>query len=53
MDNDFYYTYKNAAGEIITAQTPTRCCRQCTNEVGYVRRPTDRLLTLGFFYRII
>ena len=21
LDNDFYYTYKNAAGEIITSQT--------------------------------
>ena len=54
LDNDFYYTYKNAAGEIITSQTTDQVVADSVkNEVGYVRRPTDRLLTSGFFYRII
>ncbi len=50
LDNDFYYTYKNAAGEIITSQTSDQVVADSVkNEVGYVRRPTDRLLTLGLF----
>ncbi len=50
LNNDFYYQYKNAAGEIINAkstdQVPTDSIR---NEVGWVRRPTDRLITVGLF----
>ena len=50
LDNDFYYTYKNAAGEIITSQTSDQVVADSVkNEVGYIRRPTDRLLTLGLF----
>ena len=50
LDNDFYYTYKNAAGEIITAQTTDQVVADSVRtDVGYVRRPTDRLLTLGLF----
>ncbi len=50
LDNDFYYTYKNAEGEIITAQTTDQVVADSIkNEEGYVRRPTDRLLTLGLF----
>jgi hypothetical protein len=50
LNNDFYYTYKNAAGEIITSQTTDQIVADSVkNEVGYVRRPTDRLLTLGLF----
>jgi len=50
LDNDFYYTYKNAAGEIITSQTSDQVVADSVKtEVGYVRRPTDRLLTLGLF----
>ena len=50
LDNDFYYTYKNAAGEIITADTPDQVVTDSVkNEPGYLRRPTDRLLTLGLF----
>ena len=50
LDNDFYYTYKNAAGEIITAQTTDQAVADSVRtDVGYVRRPTDRLLTLGLF----
>ncbi|HEY5407026.1 MAG TPA: TonB-dependent receptor [Ginsengibacter sp.] len=50
LDNDFYYTYKNAAGEIITSQSTDQVVADSVkSEVGYVRRPTDRLLTLGLF----
>ncbi len=50
IDDDHYYQYKNAAGEIITAkstdQVPVDSIR---NEVGWLRRPTDRLITVGLF----
>jgi hypothetical protein len=50
LKNDVYYQYKNAAGEIITAkstdQVPVDSIR---NEVGFVRRPTDRLITVGLY----
>jgi hypothetical protein len=50
LDNDIFYQYKNAAGEIITSksvdQTPVDSIR---NSVGWVRRPTDRLITVGLF----
>jgi hypothetical protein len=50
LDDDFYYTYKNAAGEIITSQTTDQVAADSVRtDVGYVRRPTDRLLTLGLF----
>ena len=50
LDNDHFFNYKNAAGEIINAntidQTPTDSIK---NEVGYLRRPTDRLITVGLY----
>lgn len=50
LDNDYYYDYLNAAGEIINAastdQQPTDSIK---NEVGKLRRPTDRLITAGLF----
>jgi hypothetical protein len=50
LNNDFYYTYKNAAGEIINSNTQDqKIADSVKNNVGYVRRPTDRLLTLGLF----
>jgi hypothetical protein len=50
LDNDFYYTYKNASGEIITAQTTDQVVADSVRtDVGYVRRPADRSLTLGLF----
>ncbi|MGH2648467.1 MAG: TonB-dependent receptor, partial [Ginsengibacter sp.] len=50
LDNDFYYNYKNAAGEIITSQSTDQAVADSVKtDVGYVRRPTDRLLTLGLF----
>ena len=50
LNNDFYYTYKNAAGEIITSKSQDQVIADSIRtDVGYVRRPTDRLLTLGLF----
>ena len=50
IEGDHYYQYKNAAGEIINSGTvdknPVDSSRQ---DVGYVRRPTDRLITIGLF----
>jgi CarboxypepD_reg-like domain/TonB-dependent Receptor Plug Domain len=52
IKNDFYYRYKNAAGEFITAKSDDQVAVDSVrNEVGYVRRPTDRLLTLGMFFQ--
>jgi hypothetical protein len=50
LKNDFYYTYKNAGGEIINSQTADQVIADSLKtEVGYVRRPSDRLFTLGLF----
>ncbi len=50
LDNDFYYQYKNAAGEIINAQSTDQIIKDSVrNNIGYVRRPTDRLFTVGLF----
>lgn len=50
IDNDFYYRYKNASGEFITAQSADQVATDSVRtNVGYVRRPSDRLLTLGLF----
>ncbi len=50
LDNDFYYQYKNAAGEIITAKSTDQVAvDSIKNTVGYVRRPTDRLITAGLY----
>src|SRR5690606_9145629 len=50
LDNDFYYRFKNASGEFINAGSTDQVVTDSVrNEVGYVRRPTDRLLTMGLF----
>ena len=50
LDNDYYYLYTNAAGQIITSTTTDQVVSDSLKkEVGYVRRPTDRRLTLGLF----
>ncbi len=50
IDGDHYYQYKNAAGETINSGTedkvPVDSVRQ---DVGWLRRPTDRLITVGLF----
>ena len=50
IDGDYYYQYKNAAGEVITAKTADQVVADSVRQdVGWVRRPTDRLLTIGLF----
>ncbi len=50
IENDFYYQYKNAAGEIITAQTQDKkITDSITTDVGFLRRPSDRLITVGLY----
>jgi hypothetical protein len=50
LQDDFYYQYKNAAGEIINAQSTDRVAvDSIKNNVGFVRRPTDRLITAGLY----
>jgi hypothetical protein len=50
LNNDFYYQYKNAAGEIISAKSADQVAvDSIKNEVGWVRRPTDRLITVGLY----
>ena len=50
LNNDFYYNYKNSAGEIINSQTIDQTVKDSVkNDVGYVRRPTDRLITVGLY----
>ncbi len=50
LDNDSYYRYKNAAGEFITAQSQDQVPKDSVKyDVGWVRRPTDRLITVGLY----
>ncbi|MEI7734157.1 MAG: TonB-dependent receptor [Ferruginibacter sp.] len=50
LDYDYYYQYKNAAGEIINAKSTDQVIKDSIrNEVGWVRRPTDRLITVGLY----
>lgn len=52
INNDFYYNYKNAAGEIITAQSEDQVATDSVRqEVGWLRRPTDRLINFGMFFQ--
>ena len=50
IDGDYFYQYKNAAGEIITSKSDDRVpADSIRNDVGWLRRPTDRLITVGLF----
>ena len=50
IDQDYFYQYKNASGEIITAQSEDKIpVDSVRNDVGWLRRPTDRLITIGLF----
>ena len=51
LDNDFYYRYKNAAGEFITAQSTDQTVTDSVKfDVGWLRRPQDRRITFGMFF---
>ncbi|MCW5915803.1 MAG: TonB-dependent receptor [Ferruginibacter sp.] len=50
LDNDKYADYLNAAGEVITAQTADKVVVDSViHEVGWLRRPTDRRITIGLY----
>ncbi|MEO6732162.1 MAG: TonB-dependent receptor [Ferruginibacter sp.] len=50
IKGDYFYQYKNAAGEIITYQSADQLpVDSVRNDVGWLRRPTDRLITIGLF----
>lgn len=52
LANDFYRTYRNAAGETITTATIDKVPADSTTyAIGNVRRPTDRLITFGMFFQ--
>jgi hypothetical protein len=50
IDNDFYYTYKNKEGEVISSTTTDQVVADSLRtDIGWIRRPSDRLLTMGLF----
>ena len=50
INNDFYYTYKNKEGEVIGSQTKDQVVADSVRtDVGWIRRPSDRLITMGLF----
>ena len=50
LENDFYYQFKNAAGEIINPKSIDKVVvDSIKNNVGFVRRPSDRLITAGLY----
>ena len=52
LNNDYYYNYYNSDGKLITAKTDNQVVSDSTKqEMGWLRRPTDRLLTFGMFFQ--
>lgn len=52
LQGDFFYRYYNAAHQEITASSTDRIPTDSSKtNVGYVRRPTDRRITLGVFFQ--
>ena len=50
INDDHYSVYTNAAGEIITAGSADQVVADSIqNNVGWLRRPTDRLITVGLY----
>ncbi|MGN6248378.1 MAG: TonB-dependent receptor [Ginsengibacter sp.] len=50
INNDYYYTYRNKEGELITSQSKDQVVADSAKtDIGWIRRPTDRLLTMGLF----
>jgi hypothetical protein len=50
INGDFYYKYKNASGEIIQPGTADQVVTDSVKQdIGFLRRPTDRLITAGIF----
>jgi hypothetical protein len=50
LKNDFYYLYTNAAGEVINSGSTDKVpVDSVANDIGFIRRPSDRLITVGLF----
>ncbi len=50
LNNDFYQRYLNAAGEIITPDTEDKVVTDSLQtDIAWLRRPSDRLFTLGLY----
>jgi hypothetical protein len=50
LNNDYYYDYLNAAGEVINGNSSDQVAADSIkNNIGYLRRPSDRLITVGLF----
>jgi hypothetical protein len=51
LAGDYYYQYKNAAGQIINAATEDKVVVDSNRvDIGWLRRPTDRTITFGLFF---
>lgn len=51
ITGDYYYRYKNAAGEFIDEQTVDQVVADSVKfDVGWLRRPTDRRITFGMYF---
>jgi hypothetical protein len=52
IEGDYYYNYYNQNGEQITGSTEDQVPADSIRvDVGWLRRPTDRLLTFGMFFQ--
>lgn len=52
LNNDVFSSYYNAAGELIGPNTPDKIpVDSITSSIGYLRRPTDKLITFGLFFQ--
>lgn len=50
ISDDYYYVYKNAEGEVINAGSQDQVATDSLRmQAGWVRRPSDRLITMGLF----
>lgn len=50
IEGDTYYQYLNAAGEVIGPKTADQVVvDSAKQDVGWLRRPTDRMFTIGLF----
>jgi hypothetical protein len=52
LDGDFYYRYLNKSGQEITSATQDQNVTDSSRQdVGWLRRPTDRRITFGLFFQ--
>ena len=52
LDNDTYTTFYNEAGEVISSRSSDKVIADSSvNPDGWLRRPTDKLITFGLFFQ--